>query len=104
MPAQKKSVRICSTADLKDGKLCVSADTQALAIYKVNGKFFAVSNACTHAGGPLCQGSLDGNAVTCPWHGSKFDVETGKVINGPAAVAVKTYPLEVRGEDVFVEL
>ena len=73
-----------------------------IAVANVDGKFYAIDNTCLHRGGPLGQGELEANIVTCPWHGWQYDVATGKVAANPS-VGVKTYPLEVRGEDIFVD-
>ena len=70
---------------------------EQVAIFNVDGKLYATQNACTHAGGPLCEGSLWGDTVTCPWHGSEFDVRTGEVLNGPADTPLKVYHVEVQG-------
>ena len=73
-----------------------------IALANVDGKFHAINNVCLHRGGQLGEGELEGNAVVCPWHGWKYDVTTGKLLTNPA-VAVACYPVEVRGEDVWVE-
>jgi nitrite reductase/ring-hydroxylating ferredoxin subunit len=73
-----------------------------LAISNVGGKFYAINNTCLHRGGPLGQGQLSGTTVTCPWHGWQYEVTTGKVTQNPA-VGVACYPLEVRGEDIWVD-
>ncbi len=73
-----------------------------IAIANVGGQFYAISNTCLHRGGPLGQGELEDKVVTCPWHGWQYDVTTGKVAMNPA-IGVKTFPLEVRGEDIFVD-
>jgi nitrite reductase (NADH) small subunit len=77
-------------------------DGQTLAISNVGGKFYAINNTCLHRGGPLGQGELDGKIVTCPWHGWQYDVTTGKLATNPA-VGVACYPIEVRGEDLWVQ-
>ena len=74
-----------------------------LALANVDGTFYAISNACLHRGGPLGEGSLEGKVVTCPWHGWQFDVTNGKAVQNPAA-GVDCYPIEVRGEDIFIDL
>lgn len=60
----------------------------------------AFDDACTHRGGPLADGVLACGIVTCPWHGSQFDVRTGAVKAGPANEAIHTYPVEVTGDEV----
>jgi nitrite reductase (NADH) small subunit len=77
-------------------------DGLTLAIANVGDKFYAVHNTCLHRGGPLGQGLLQGVAVTCPWHGWQYDVTTGKLVMNQA-VGVKTYTIEVRGDDLWVE-
>ncbi len=74
------------------------------AVYNVNGTLYATDDKCTHQMGPLHAGKLSGNIITCPWHGSKFDVRTGQVVSGPAKQAVKTYRVTVEGEIGRVEV
>ncbi|MFB3813826.1 MAG: DUF2231 domain-containing protein [Terriglobales bacterium] len=62
----------------------------------------AFSDHCTHRGGPLSDGALIGCTVQCPWHGSQFDVQTGRVVSGPATEKIRTYSAEVRGGEVFI--
>ena len=73
-----------------------------VAVANVGGQFYAVNNTCLHRGGPLGQGVLEDNVVTCPWHGWQYDVTTGKVTMNPA-VGVQNYAVEVRGEDIFID-
>jgi nitrite reductase/ring-hydroxylating ferredoxin subunit len=73
-----------------------------VAIFNVDGKLYATQNDCTHAGGPLCEGSLWGETVTCPWHGSEFDVRTGEVIAGPARSPLQTYRVDVQDEVIVL--
>jgi nitrite reductase (NADH) small subunit len=73
----------------------------SVAIANVDGKFYAISNTCLHRGGPLGQGTLSSQIVTCPWHGWQYDVTTGKVAAN-SAVGVACFALEVRGEDIWL--
>jgi len=75
---------------------------KTVALANVAGKFFCVDNTCLHRGGPLGQGVLEGQTVTCPWHGWQYDVTTGKVTANPS-VGVSCYTVEVRGEDIYVD-
>jgi len=72
-------------------------------VANVDGKFSVINNVCLHRGGPLGEGELNGQIVTCPWHGWQYDVATGKLVTNPA-VGVETYPVEVRGDDIFVDI
>lgn len=82
----------------------IQGEGKRLFIANVNGSFYACSSRCTHMGGPLNEGKLEGKIVTCPWHGSKFDVTNGEVIQGPAAQPIPSYKTEVRETEVFIEL
>jgi nitrite reductase/ring-hydroxylating ferredoxin subunit len=76
---------------------------KTVALANVAGKLFAINNVCLHRGGPLGQGELKQQIVTCPWHGWQYDVTNGRLLTNPA-VGVETYPVEVRGEDIFVDI
>jgi nitrite reductase (NADH) small subunit len=77
-------------------------DGKTIALANVEGKLYAINNTCLHRGGPLGQGELQGNVVTCPWHGWQYDVTSGKAALNPA-VAVACFPVEVRGDDIWVD-
>ncbi len=67
-------------------------------VFSVDGKLCATGARCTHMGGPLQEGTLDGHVLTCPWHGAQFDVRTGEVLRGPATRPLDVYPVLVTGE------
>lgn len=76
-----------------------------LVVANVNGKFYAMRGLCNHQGGPLAEGEIEGNIVTCPWHGSKWDITTGKMVEFPIDLEPEpTYPVILEGENVFVEV
>jgi nitrite reductase/ring-hydroxylating ferredoxin subunit len=90
--------------DLKPGQAqLVTLNGEGVAVYNVDGRFYATQDACTHADGPLSEGDLDGTTVVCPWHGSCFDVTDGRVTCGPATRPVKTFRVVVEGEIGHVE-
>jgi len=74
-----------------------------VAVFNVAGSFCATQAKCTHRQGPLNEGTLDGSTVTCPWHGSQFDVCTGAVLRGPAGAPLKAYRVIVEGDIGRVE-
>ena len=74
-----------------------------VAVFNVAGSRCATQAKCTHRGGPLNEGKLYGSTVTCPWHGSQYNVCTGAVLRGPATEPVKTYRVIVEGEIGRVE-
>lgn len=85
-----------------EGKV-IEVEGHEIALFNVNGTFYALNNACPHRGGPLGEGFLEGEIVTCPWHGWKFDVTTGVSPENPRA-KVASFPVKVEGEDLYVEL
>jgi 3-phenylpropionate/trans-cinnamate dioxygenase ferredoxin component len=75
-----------------------------IAIATVDGAFSAFGDTCTHQGCSLAEGSLSGTTVTCPCHGSEFDVTTGEVLRGPAREPVRSYPVRLEGGALRVEV
>jgi nitrite reductase (NADH) small subunit len=97
-------VRAARKDDIPVGKIYeFQVGGQAIAIANVSGKFHAINSVCAHEGGPLGEGDLEGTVVTCPWHAWQYDVTTGKVVQN-AAIGVECYRVEVRGDDVFVDV
>jgi nitrite reductase/ring-hydroxylating ferredoxin subunit len=87
-----------------DGKrITVDADGHSVVVFNVRGALFAIDGQCTHVGGPLEEGELSGTRVECPWHGSVFDIETGRVLRGPAVGPVAAYRAFVDKEDLVLE-
>jgi nitrite reductase/ring-hydroxylating ferredoxin subunit len=95
--------KIAKLSDIKD-KLCASVDGKKLALFKVKDKIYCIQNECSHIGGPLCSGKLEKTTIECPWHGSQFDVKTGKVKKGPAMKEVKTYKVIVKEGNIYVKI
>jgi 3-phenylpropionate/trans-cinnamate dioxygenase ferredoxin subunit len=90
---------------LEDGRACVEdLDGRRLLVCRVDGAYYAIDDVCTHDGGSLDQGFLDGTRVECPRHGARFDVTTGRALTLPAVRPVKTYPTRVDDGVVEVEL
>ena len=82
----------------------VAAGGRRLALCNVDGRLYAIDDVCTHDGGPLDQGELDGVEIECPRHGARFDVTTGRATCMPAVVPVKTYDVRVEGGEVQVNV
>ena len=75
-----------------------------IALFNVDGRFFAIDDLCTHDGASLAEGSLGGTTVVCPWHAAEFDVTTGEVLCPPATESVRSYPVFVNGDSVEIEI
>ena len=84
--------------------LAVSMGSKRIALFNIDGRFYAIDDECTHAGGSLAEGTLNGNIVTCPWHGATFDVTNGAVLSDPAYENVGHYQVRVEGDDIKVEI
>lgn len=75
-----------------------------LAVCNVEGTCFAIDDICTHDGGPLGEGELDDHQIECPRHGARFDIRTGKALCLPAVKPVNAYKVEIRHDEVWVEV
>ena len=96
---------IAQKNDLKPGQgIQVPLEEKILAVFNIEGKFYAMDDTCTHAGASLAEGAIAGGVVTCPWHGATFDIVTGAALSDPAYEGVKTYNVKVEGDEVFVEI
>ncbi len=99
--------RLLSVAEVKevpDGTaVAVDLEGRTIALFNIEGTFYAIDNTCTHAGGSLAEGDLDGTVVTCPLHGARFDVTSGEVVGPPAAEDVGRYAVHVEGGDIKID-
>jgi glycine betaine catabolism B len=96
-------VKVANRKDLKEGELLkVEHAGKQIVLSMVNGKIYAMDAVCSHEGGPLEDGTLDGYEVECPWHGSKFDVRTGKVTNPPADTPQSIYEVRAENTDILL--
>lgn len=95
-------VRVAAVSDIPngEGRPFEIGDTE-VAIFNVDGTFFAINNLCKHQGGPLGEGELDGKVVTCPWHDWTYDVTSGASPEDPDC-SVDKYEVKVEGEDILV--
>ena len=96
---------VAKTAELQPGQvLGRTINNKQIAIFYVDGKIYAIDDTCTHAGGSLSEGEVNGTTVTCPWHGATFDITTGAATGAPASEGVKGYKVVVEGDEVKVEI
>ena len=97
--------KVTQTKNLAPGQgMAVEVAGNRIALFNVDGTFYAIGDTCTHRGGPLSEGSLEGSTVTCPWHGANYDIRTGKNLTPPAPAEVPSYNVRVEGDDVEVEI
>jgi glycine betaine catabolism B len=96
-------VKVAETKDIQPSNLkAVDVAGERVCIVNVEGKYYALGNVCTHVGGPLDEGTLEGYEVECPWHGSKFDVRTGEPTKPPARQPVPTYEVKIQDNNILV--
>ena len=98
-------VKVADTTGFEPGTVKhAEVDGTAIAVANVDGEYFAIESACTHVGGPLAEGELEGSVLVCPWHGGRFDVRTGQVQRPPPRSSARTFAITVQGDEVFVEV
>jgi 3-phenylpropionate/trans-cinnamate dioxygenase ferredoxin subunit len=98
-------VPVAKTSDLPDpGKKLVEVEDRLVALFHVQGRFYAIDDVCTHDGGPLAEGELSGYEIACPRHGARFDIRDGRVLSMPATVNTAAHEVRVEGGNVLVRL
>ena len=97
-------VKVGQMAEFPVGSLKkIAFGGEDILVANVGGKLYAIANTCTHRGGPLDEGELEGNNVICPWHGGQFDVTTGKVVGPPPTKDEILFDVRVEGSDVLMK-
>ncbi|KYC45516.1 MAG: Sulredoxin [Candidatus Methanofastidiosum methylothiophilum] len=104
--------KVCKVLDIKNGTMKkFEIGGKEILISNIDGKYYAINNKCTHRNGDLSQGKLEGNIVTCPKHGSKFDITTGKVLSGPKIPLLKLkindeerYEIKIEEDFLYVKI
>jgi nitrite reductase/ring-hydroxylating ferredoxin subunit len=81
----------------------VTVDGRQVALFRLGDEFFALDNMCLHRGGPLCEGFVENNVVTCPWHGWSYEIKTGTMVQDPR-VGVSTHDVRLDGDVISVRL
>jgi len=98
-------VKVATIDEITPGQAkLVEVNGNEIALFNVGGQFHAIDNNCTHVGGPLCEGEINGSEVTCPWHGATFDVTTGRALGPPAMEAVNHYNLRIADGSIEIEI
>jgi nitrite reductase/ring-hydroxylating ferredoxin subunit len=98
-------IRIAARSDVGSGKaIAVELMGQRIAVFNAEGTYYAIGDTCTHRGGPLSEGEVQGTTVTCPWHGAQYDLQTGNVLRPPAPQGVHSYKVVVEDDDIKVEI
>ena len=98
-------IMVGKVSEIPPGKMQkIAADGKEILVINVDGNFYAIDDTCTHAGASLSEGQIEGNTVTCGWHGAKFDCQSGKLEKFPAKINdLQSYKVIIESEDLFVE-
>jgi len=96
-------VTVARVGEIPEGGVkLVRVDDQTIAVFHIDGEYHAIDDICTHDGGPLAEGEVEGDQVICPRHGARFSIKSGAALTFPAITPVQTYPVRVDGEDLLV--
>jgi nitrite reductase/ring-hydroxylating ferredoxin subunit len=98
-------VRVCAQVEVApDSAQAFDVGERRLAVFNIGGTFYVTDDECTHAAASLAEGMLDGDVIECGLHFGAFHVPTGAVKAPPCSVALRTYKVELQGDDIFVDL
>jgi 3-phenylpropionate/trans-cinnamate dioxygenase ferredoxin subunit len=96
-------VKVARTTDLAPGqKMLVEYEGAPVGLFNLDGEYYAIGDVCTHDGGPLIEGELQGDVIVCPRHGARFDVRTGQVRSLPAYRPVPKYQVRIENGDILI--
>jgi nitrite reductase (NADH) small subunit len=97
-------IQVGSVADFTPGQAkMVTVEGRHVAVFRLGDDFFALDNLCLHRGGPLCEGPIANDVVTCPWHGWSYEIKTGTMVQDPR-VGVSKHEVRIEGDLVSVRL
>ena len=98
------SIKVATVDDVPEGTaIVVQASGKSIALFNINGEFYALNNMCPHQGGSLGDGFIDGSKVTCPNHSWEFDIASGKGVMPPSE-GVQAYAVDIQGNDIYIEV
>jgi 3-phenylpropionate/trans-cinnamate dioxygenase ferredoxin subunit len=94
---------VATRADLSSGQMKrVDLQGSYVGVVNVEGAFFAFTDTCPHDGASLSMGSIEGNVLICPKDGSRFDLSSGNVVKGPAFKRIRTYRIQIKGDELYI--
>ena len=104
-PAKCEFIEIARVDEISNGeRLFFAIDNESIVLFNIGGQYYAIADICSHDGGPLGDGDVDGLEVACPRHGARFDIRTGKALSLPAIVDIPAYPIRIVGDAIQIGL
>ena len=100
-------IRVCGASDLAagQGKRVLVAGRAPIAVFNIDGRFYVTDDDCTHGLSSLAKdGQIEGHEIECGWHGGRFNILTGEATGAPCVIRLKTYAVEVAGQDIIAVL
>ncbi len=98
-------VEVCRVSEIPDpGKEVFEVEDRFIVVFHLDGQFYALDDRCTHDGGPLGHGDIEGFQIICPRHGARFDIKTGQALTMPAVRATSSHEVKVEGDRLLVRL
>ena len=95
--------KVAKTSEIPQGEKKLDEDDFVpVAIFNVSGEYYAIEDVCTHDGGPLAEGKLEGEEIMCPRHGARFNVKTGQALCMPAFESVECYEVKIENDELYV--
>lgn len=97
-------VRVASVNEVPPGsRKLIDFDYVTVALINVDGSFYCIEDVCSHDGGPVAEGMIEGYAISCPRHGANFDIRDGSALSLPAVQPIPTYEVKVEDNQIFIE-
>jgi nitrite reductase/ring-hydroxylating ferredoxin subunit len=98
-------IKVATTEEVTPGTgKQLSVNGRVLALFNVDGNYYAIEDTCSHRGAPLSEGACEGTEVVCPWHGARFDLASGAHLSPPARAGVGAFKVQIVGNEVHVEI
>jgi nitrite reductase/ring-hydroxylating ferredoxin subunit len=98
-------VRVAAKGDVAEGAcIGVRLGEKEVAVYHMDGEFYATDNVCSHEYALLTEGWMENGCIECPLHAAQFDIKTGKALSAPADEDIKVYPVKIEGDDIMVQI
>lgn len=96
-------ISVAKVDELSNGqRLFIEIDDRPIVIFNIAGSYFAIGDVCSHDDGPLGEGEVEDTVVTCPRHGARFDIRTGKALSLPAVIDIPAYPIRIENDEILV--